>query len=213
MHSIDISSSGALQATNIEQPLAEATNSVSQYERVQIPTSNHRGIFRTHAKETNSVWYHGFFGRVDIQSKSTSLSPSKKRTLESSASSEEKTIRITPLFLRKTLELQFLNSFGRISRTLTTYPILESGAPIFRLCEQGDIDGLQVALSSSTVSPFVLDERGWTLLHVSSLARSVECINFSLTEVQHAAWGQCADVCALLLQLGVNPDHEDQTGQ
>lgn len=170
MHSISISSSGALQATNIEQSsLAPATNSVSQYESVQIPISNHRDICRITAKETNSVCYHGFFGRVDILSKSISLSPSKNRAPEKRAASEEKTLRITPTFLRKTFELRFLNSFGQIPRTLNTYPILAYGAPIFDLCWQGDIPGLQVALSSGTVSPFVLDQHGRTLLHVSSL--------------------------------------------
>ena len=62
-----------------------------------------------------------------------------------------------------------MNSLGQISRTLSTYPILANEAPIFDLCRQGDILGLQAALSSGTVSPFVLDKYGWSPLHVSSL--------------------------------------------
>ena len=49
------------------------------------------------------------------------------------------------------------------------YPILEYGAPIFDTCASGDLEGLQLALTSGTVSPFVLCENGWSLLHVSSL--------------------------------------------
>lgn len=62
-----------------------------------------------------------------------------------------------------------MDSFGRVSRTLSTYPILESTAPIFAICRNGDLQGLQVALSSGSVSPFVLDEYGETLLHVGPL--------------------------------------------
>lgn len=74
-----------------------------------------------------------------------------------------------PIFSRKALELRFRSSFGQISRTLSTYPILESTAPIFHICRMGDLKGLQVALSTRSISPFVLDEKGQSLLHVSSL--------------------------------------------
>ena len=168
MHSVSISSSGALQATTIEQPpLAEPTASLLQHERVKIPSSIHSGIFRTTAKETNLVWYRGFFGSVEVQFKSTSLSTSTNRRPEKTATSEERIIKITLIFLRKILELRFLNSFGRMSRTLKTYPILPDRAPIFQLCMEGDIQGLQVALSSGTVSPFVLSKGGFSLLQVS----------------------------------------------
>lgn len=167
MHAISISCSAALQNTTIEQPsLAKPVNSVVQHERVQNPSSTHRGICRTTSEETRLVWYRSFFGRVDVHLKSTSLSTSKRRKPGNKAISKEQTIRITPIFLRKTLELRFLDSFGQISRTLKTYPILDDDAPIFKTCRNGDLEGLQVALSSGTASPFVLDECGWSLLHV-----------------------------------------------
>lgn len=169
MHSISISSTGHLQATTIDQPSpAGPINSVTRHEGVQgPPSSTRRGTLRTTAKEINFLWYRGFFGRVDVQCKSISLGNSKYRNSESKAISEEQIIRIQPLLLRKIFELRFMSSFGRISRTLTTYPVLEYGAPIFDICQSGDLQGLQVALSSGTVSPFVVDESGWSLLHVS----------------------------------------------
>lgn len=38
-------------------------------------------------------------------------------------------------------------------------------------------------------------------------------MSFFLTEVQYAAHRRRADVCALLLQLGVDPNYEDLYGR
>ena len=167
MHSISISSSSDLQPTTIEQPsLAKPIQSVAQYETLQNRFSTHRGTLRNYSKEKNFVWYQGCFGRVNIHVKSTSLNTFKSHRTGNKAVSEEKTIKITPAFLRRTLELRLLSSFGQISRTLRTYPILEGGAHIFDLCLQGDLRGLQSALSNGTASPFVTNENGWSPLHV-----------------------------------------------
>lgn len=169
MHQISISSSNGLQAMTIEEPaLAAPIESVSQKERVQSLSPTGEYSFRNTAKESNLVWYRGFFGTVKIQFRSNSPTPSNTRRHEIKATNKEKIITITPILLRKTLELRLQNSFGRISRTLSTYPVLEDRAPIFEICREGDLQGLQVALSSGSVSPFVLDEDGWSLLHVSA---------------------------------------------
>ena len=169
MHSISISNSSDLQATTSEQPpLAKPIQSISRYDTMPRQRSTYKDILRAKSKETHSVWYRGYFGSVDIQVKSTSLSTSKSCRTGNRAISEEKTIKITPAFLRKTLELRLLSSFGQISRTLRTYPILEDSAPIFDICLKGDLRGLQIALSSGTISPFVMTEEGWSLLHVRS---------------------------------------------
>lgn len=167
MHSISVSSSSDLQATTNEQPsLARPIQSVSRYEKLPKQCSTHTDTIRANSKETHSAWYRGYFGRVDIHVKSTSLSASKSRRTGNRAVSEEKTIKITPAFLRKTLELRLLSSFGQVSRTLKIYPILKISTPIFSICKNGDLGGLQAALSSGTISPFVTDEYGWSLLHV-----------------------------------------------
>ena len=71
-----------------------------------------------------------------------------------------------PIFLPKFLELRCLKSLGHISRLLGTYSVLNREAPIFEACLRGDLEGLQVMLSSGSVSPFVTNEEGWSLLHV-----------------------------------------------
>ena len=175
MHSISISSSSELRPTTIEQPSpAKPIQSVAQHETLQNRVSTHRGTLRNDSKEKNFVWYQGCFGRVDIHVKSTSLNASKSHRTRNLAVSEEKAIKITPAFLRRTLELRLLSSFGQISRTLRTYPILEGGAPVFGLCLDGDLRGLQSALSNGTASPFVKNESGWSPLHVrfASLSKS-----------------------------------------
>lgn len=205
MHSISISSSSDLRATTIEQPpLAKPIQSISRYKTLPKQCSTHKDTFRATSKETHSVWYRGYFGSVDIQVKSTSLSTSKSRKTGKRAIVEEKTIKLTPAFLRKTLELRLLSSFGQISRTLRTYPILKDSAPIFTICKNGDLRGLQAALSSGTISPFVVSEEGLSLLHVRFGSKS-KTSELLLTEVQYAAAGASLDTCALLLELGADP--------
>ena len=169
MYSIRISGSRDLQATTIEQPsLEKPIQSISRYETLSQQCSTHKYPLRANSKETHSVWYRGHFGSVDIRVKSTSLRTSKSRRTGSRAVSEEKIIKIAPAFLRKIIELRLLSSFGQISRTLRTYPILNGTAPIFDICRKGDLRCLQTTLSSGTISPFVTDEYGRSLLHVRS---------------------------------------------
>ena len=84
-----------------------------------------------------------------------------------------------------------MNSLGQISRTLSTYPILADEAPIFDLCMQGDILGLQDVLSSGTVSPFVLDNNGWSLPHVSSLPANTTHESLTHWKLARGVWITC----------------------
>lgn len=170
MHHIHATSSVGLQGTVIEDPSVATPIRTLSHEMAQTTyPSAPREVFRSITKETYRIWYRGFFGRVNIQSKSNSLNRSNTRKSGIKTTSNETIITMTPIFLRKTLELRFQNSFGRISRTLSTYPVLEETAPIFEMCFTGDLQGLQVALSSGAVSPFVVDGWGQSLLHVSPL--------------------------------------------
>ena len=158
-----------MHATGIEESaLVAPIEAVSREEIAQNLPSVPGDAFRNPTKETNLVWYRGVFGSVNIQLKSKYLPRSNARRSGTQALTNEKTISITPIYLRKTFELQFLHSFGRISRTLSTYPILEYRAPIFEIIRKGDLHGLQLALSSGSVSPFALSENGLSLLHVSA---------------------------------------------
>jgi len=122
-------------------------------------------------QETDKTWYNGILGSVRTHKKSTrSIYSSTTRQNQTEVVKEESSIIINSSFLRRGLELLFLNSFGQISRSLNIYPVLMANDPIFQLCKKGDIDGMQVAFSGGCLSPFVLDQYGSTLLHVRGYA-------------------------------------------
>ena len=175
MHSISILGSGAPQATTIEETsLSDSIPSVSPQRIEEWLSCTPSSAFRNITKVKHYTWYYGFFGRIDVQSKSTSLSRSNPRKLGNRVISEEEIVRFTPSFSRRALELRLVISFGKISRTLSTYTTLKQSAPIFEICKYGDLQDLQTLLSSGTVSPFVVDEFGWSLLHVNFLLNQLE---------------------------------------
>jgi hypothetical protein len=67
------------------------------------------------------------------------------------------------------ISLCFKNAYGSISHSLQVDPIAGSDAPIFSLCAEGDITGVQDMFARRIVSPYVRDPTGRTLLHVSIL--------------------------------------------
>jgi len=139
-------------------------------------------------RETSSVAYHGFIGNVRIQTTSKFLARSlRSQVISKKAIAEESKIIVTPSFLKKGFEMRYINSLGRVSRTLNVYPTMKANLPPFMICRQGDLQGLQIALSNRTISPFVVDQYGMTLLH-------------------YAASSFQTELCSLLMQLGVNPD-------
>lgn len=170
MHHITVANSSALQAeasdgASLSLPATSGSQCVNESNtssRISKKPSSRS------TKETNSVWYHGLLGVVDVQHKSKSLEISDFRWDKNKAVANEKLIRIKPSFMRKVLELRLANSFGRISRTLSMYHVvLERDTLIFNLCVRGDLRGLHIVLKKGDVSPFVVDECGKTLLHVS----------------------------------------------
>jgi hypothetical protein len=65
------------------------------------------------------------------------------------------------------ISICFKNPYGSISHSLQVDPVADYDAPIFDLCEKGDIPGIQDMFARRIVSPFVRNPDGWTLLHVS----------------------------------------------
>ncbi len=121
-------------------------------------------------KQTSSYWYKGIFGNVKVQTKSRYIGV---HATDEDPVVEKRIWTIKPSFVSYVLEMHYAQSFGHVSKSLNMYPILKDNHHVFRLCSRGDIKGLQVALSSGEVSPFVLDEIGWTLLHVSAPVRQL----------------------------------------
>jgi hypothetical protein len=56
-------------------------------------------------------------------------------------------------------------------RSITCNPIACCQSQIFKLCTEGDIDMVKIWLKNSWTSPFVVNQHGENLLHVSSCPR------------------------------------------
>ena len=211
MHHISLPSSGGLEATVNEEASLAAPNKTASSETLPDLICISKDMSKIATEETSLVWYHGLFGSVRVQSKSRSLNRPNARRPKSKVVTNEKVIAVTPALLRKTFELRFSTSSGGISRSLSSYPILEGRAPIFDICRNGDLQGLQVALSTGDVSPFVLSQGGLSLIHVSLYKRFQ--FSLSLTGMEYAAGFGRREVCALLLQLGVDSNRRDNLGR
>ena len=113
-------------------------------------------------------WDGGMFGTVTLRKTSKySGAPSAQADRKSPIVSET-VWTFRPSFISYTLQLLYVRSFGHVSRSLNIYPVLSKSDPIFLMCRNGDLLGLQTALSRQRVSPFVTDCDGSTLLHVST---------------------------------------------
>ncbi|KAI9885682.1 MAG: hypothetical protein M1823_002498 [Watsoniomyces obsoletus] len=110
------------------------------------------------------------------------------------SSTEERRITFNPSFFKSALEVQVDQRYGRISRTLRTHPTLSSNSRIFERCRRGDLPWLKDALSNNHYSPYSLDPIGRSLLHYAALKSQVE-------------------VCAFLLELGLDANRASDYGQ
>lgn len=118
-------------------------------------------------EQTNRMWYDGILGWVKSHKKlKRSGHSSDTRQNQTCVLIEEDSIMISPSFIRRAFELRFCNSFGRVPKSLHIYPVMMDDDPIFEMCQRGDMEGMQVALSGGNLSPLVVDNHGRTLLHV-----------------------------------------------
>ena len=134
--------------------------------------------------------YHwtGLFGHLNIQTSRKYLRTSTlTKAKVGDIVAEEMKITVLPSFLDKSYEINLANSLGRVSRNLRVCPV-QDGGWVWGMCVNGDLQGLQSALSRRTVSPFTVDHFGRTLLHYAAATCRV-------------------DICSLLLGLGADPHH------
>ena len=127
-------------------------------------------------QNTDKEMYNGILGSVTFRKKTKYSRRSRDQMQQTDLVLEEDLIMITSSFFRRSFELRISNSFGWASRSLKMYPVMMEDAPVFRMCQKGDIEGLQVAFSRRDLSPFVLDNHGRTLLHVSHAAKFLQQI-------------------------------------
>lgn len=161
-------------------------------EQLVAPGSSNSALHIT-SKEQTTIWYRGVFGVIATQEKWISSSRSASRTAGKPVPAK-RVLTITSPFLGRVVELYFGVSFASIPRALRVYQIMERHAPIFDMCCNGDLEGIQNEFANGTISPFVVDDYGNTLLHLA------------VCFVQ-------PEMCSLLLRLGVDPDRGDSRGE
>lgn len=111
--------------------------------------------------------YQGFFGaaRIDTETKSSATLP-HSHAMGQNILLKVTSIVVTPRILQRRFEIFVKNHFGQISRTLTVYPVVSWKSSFFQMCRDEDIPGIKAALGEGGMTPFILDEHGFTPLHV-----------------------------------------------
>ena len=138
------------------------------------------------------IWQRwGLFGRTRLRKKAISLGTCGNPP--EVVISQEKCLLFIPSFLRTAFELRYYGAFPQIPRTLTFFPVLPHDAAEFQLCRPQHMEAFKQALSRREISPFALSNSGETLLHIAS-------------GFNHA------ELCSLLIRIGVDPDHTDVIG-
>ena len=131
-------------------------------------------------KQEHVTWYGGIFGSMTLEKKSKYSKSSANAKWERPLITEMAwTFR--PSFIRYAIQLRYARSFGYVSPSLNIYPVLSTSDTIFQRCKDGNLLGLQTALSRNGISPFVVDSNGWTLLHVSIDVRQFSVRDHNLT--------------------------------
>lgn len=119
-------------------------------------------------KQEHVQWYSRLFGTMTLQKKSKFYKSTNEGAEGRVSFVSETAWMFRPSYISYALQLRYSRSFGCISRSLRLYPVLSDHDPVFKMCQEGDLVGLQTALSRKGQSPFVIgDSSGATLLHVS----------------------------------------------
>jgi hypothetical protein len=113
--------------------------------------------------------YTGLFGRLLVRSTTQSSNFDDKGELLLGAPyiKKESTWVLVPSFLSTCINYQWVNACGFIQRSIRIYPFLSNDHPIWDLCINGNLEGIQAVLSKGQISPFSVNKWGDTLLHVS----------------------------------------------
>ena len=140
------------------------------------------------------VWqYCGFFGRVKLRKKITFLK--NHGCTSDEMINQEKRLLFKLPFLRADFELQYRGGFLQVPSSICFYPVMSDGDwnELYNGCGAWDMDTWRKIFGLQIISPFARDIDGHTILHAASSASNDE-------------------LCQLLIQLGVDPDHTNTSG-
>lgn len=112
--------------------------------------------------------YASPFGELFVRktSRSQSFSSEVGQTPPGAYTVDESSWVFMPSFLSSCVNFRHLNTCGTIQRSLRTYPIIPGKHPVWDMCADANVQGIQKLISEGQVSPFSVDKQGKTLLHV-----------------------------------------------
>jgi hypothetical protein len=130
--------------------------------------AKNRGKTRSRASNRQFSSFQTPLGRVVIrkQSSTATFENAEGRLSMKPYTQDESTWIFMPSFFSRCIDFRYLNSCGYIQRSLRTYPVVRSDHPVWKMCWNGDVIGIQKLFSERQLSPFSVDAWGNTLLHV-----------------------------------------------
>jgi hypothetical protein len=93
----------------------------------------------------------------------------RKKLLSEGDTFKEIVLIFMPWFYSQCIRAHYSRAFGSIQASFRTYPLIPNSHPIWKMCETGNLRGLQAFFGDQALSPFSVNSKGMTLLHVSSV--------------------------------------------
>jgi hypothetical protein len=98
----------------------------------------------------------------------------KSKHIMEDAISETREVLISWSFLRLRLHWDRKYPYGSFGRSPSIYPVVKSIHQYFYLIEEASIQDIQQMISSGALHPYVTDEDGQSLLHVSEQSQTIQ---------------------------------------
>ena len=193
MHQCQLMSTCLSPATFTQSTVSATVTSITNASETGLPLE--RSTTSAARTQTTDTWqYWCLFGRIICRKKTRILSIHDKSREEPLG--EEKCLLVKPTFFRTELELRYSGKGMSVPSTLTFHPVLsyrEFHESTYYKFRDWDTETWKKAFSHREISPYLRSECGMSMLHAASEYNK-------------------ADLCLLLIQMGVDPDHTDNKG-
>ncbi len=115
-------------------------------------------------------------------------------------------IRPAPWLITRSLNVQISRRFGCWTWRARQFPLVAKNALIFKYARDGNLSGVKDLFQHKLASPFDVDPRGYTPLHVRNCFMLNISLNFEADKSQWAALRCNPLMCKLLIQAGAVVD-------
>jgi hypothetical protein len=152
-------------------PGTDADHGSSATAKVSIQSRNRTAGFKLSKRQSIAFSsFSGPFGKLRIRRKisDSTFGDEEEPSPMTAYAKNETTWTFMPSFLSYAFDFRYLNTCGHIERSLRTYPVISNCHPVWDMCRDGDLKGIQKLLSNRQISPFCVNSYGTTLLEVRS---------------------------------------------